>query len=108
MTLELRDKRKEIENDRTNICFICNLERYLFDKYSDGFENHTKRDHNLWNYLYFLYGLKKKGSTECSGLESFVVKEIFTESKDWVPLGKALCLKVGLFKSGDWRERIYA
>lgn len=87
-----------------NICFICNLERYLFDKYSDGFENHTKRDHNLWNYLYFLYGLKKKDETEYSGLESFVVQEIFTESKDWVPLGKALCLKVGYANLGKRRR----
>ena len=38
-----------------NRCYICHLERYKFDKFADGFDNHVERDHNLWNYLYYIY-----------------------------------------------------
>lgn len=92
--IELRERKHEVEYDKNNICFICNLERYQFDKFADGFETHVKRDHNLWRYLYFLYGLQKKDSSDYSGLESFVASQIFTDRKDWLPLGRALSLEV--------------
>lgn len=53
-----------------------------------------RRDHNLWRYLYFLYDLQKKDSTEYSGLESYIVSQVFTDRKDWMPLGRALSLEV--------------
>ena len=92
---QFRDQRNALENDRNNVCYICSLERYIFDKHADGFEMHIRRDHKLWNYLYFMYFLKKKDSTEYTGIESYVAAQVFRDDTDWLPLGKAYCLKVG-------------
>jgi hypothetical protein len=75
-TLELRDKRNTMEEDMKNICYICGLERDVFDQFADGFENHIERDHHLWNYLYYLYHLKIKNSTEHDGVESYVWQKV--------------------------------
>ena len=36
--------------DMMSKCFICNIERGEFDRGAEGFENHIKRDHNMWAY----------------------------------------------------------
>lgn len=69
------------------------MEKYIFDKNSDGFENHINRDHNVWNYVYFMYNLKKKAETEYTGFESYIQDKIDTEDITWIPIGKALSIK---------------
>lgn len=43
--IELRDENKKIENDSKNFCFICGLERAVFDRLADGFEPHIENEH---------------------------------------------------------------
>lgn len=57
-------------------CFICNLERSLFDRHSYGFAKHIAEDHNVWQYIYFLVHLRVKDKTEFDGAESFCYKLI--------------------------------
>ena len=46
---ELRDKKAEMEEDMQNVCFICNLERSIFDRDTqEGFEYHCINDHDVW------------------------------------------------------------
>ena len=90
----MRDKKYQIDYDKNNVCFICSLDRYLFDKNADGFENHIRRDHNVWSYLYFMYILKRKDPTEFNGIESYVFKRILLEDISWIPLKNSLSLKV--------------
>lgn len=83
-----------------NICYICGLERDVFDQFADGFENHIDRDHHLWNYLYYLYHLKIKNSTEHDGVESYVWQKVIklkkysikyqSHDQSWMPLLKAM------------------
>ena len=65
-----------MEEDMKNVCFICGLERDVFDQFADGFENHIERDHNLWNYLYFLYHLKITPPTDYNGIESYIADKV--------------------------------
>ena len=69
---ELRDEKRQWEEDRKGKCTICSLDKAQFDKHISGFEHHITRDHNVWNYYYFLYYLKNKEETEYTGLESYV------------------------------------
>ena len=55
-----------------NRCFICNIDRYTFDRYGGGFEKHIESDHSLWNYLYYIVHLQTKDPTDYSGVESYV------------------------------------
>ena len=47
----LRDARSKNQFDMVNICFICNQEKLIFEKYNaanGGFQGHITNDHNLW------------------------------------------------------------
>lgn len=47
-------------------------------------------DHNLWNYIYFLYNVKRKDHTEYTGVESFVREQLDNQEITWVPIYRAL------------------
>lgn len=89
---ELREKRKALEDDMNTKCFICSIERYVFDKNSYGYSAHIKQDHNVWQYLYFLVHLKCKDPTEFNGIESYCAEQVINMYINWIPLNKAICL----------------
>ena len=59
-------------------CFICGIDRIDLDKKSkvmdQGFESHVLKDHNLWNYMFYLGYITHKNPTDCSGYESYVLE----------------------------------
>lgn len=72
---ELREKKELIDEMITGRCFICGIERFVFDQLSqegNGFADHIQNDHNMWKYLYFLVYLKERDYQDMSGGESFV------------------------------------
>ena len=81
----------QMEENQKNVCFICSMERPVFDKTQvHGLEIHMQLDHNQWNYLFYIYYLKKKQKTEYNGIESYVYDCYLNEDINWFPLGKAL------------------
>lgn len=69
---DLRSEKQQKEEILKNTCFVCSLPRSAFDNKSITFEEHIKREHNLWHYLYFIVLLKVKDPTEFTGPESYV------------------------------------
>ena len=53
------------------VCF-SGLERKAFDNKNVTFEEHTRMEHNMWHYLYFIVLIKVKDPTEFTGPESYV------------------------------------
>jgi len=89
-----REKTKNLQRDIDNICFICGLDRTTLDKiYLDknGFNKHLE-DHNLINYFSYLFYLNEKEFDELTGIESYTLERIKTESLDWFPLQR--CIKM--------------
>lgn len=72
----LREKKDALDNDKGNFCFICNKSRDEIEKESDSFDNHTKSNHWLWNYVFYVYVLKDKPSTDYTGIEYFISEKI--------------------------------
>eukprot|EP01017_Pseudomicrothorax_dubius_P030236 TRINITY_DN3754_c0_g1_i4.p1 TRINITY_DN3754_c0_g1~~TRINITY_DN3754_c0_g1_i4.p1 ORF type:complete len:296 (-),score=88.04 TRINITY_DN3754_c0_g1_i4:58-945(-) len=89
---QLRDEKNRRDEDINSRCFICNIDRYEFDRWADGFRNHTARDHVEWNYVYFIYGLEQKDPTEYNGIESYVAKKNENEDCSWFPMLRALSI----------------
>ena len=58
-----------------------------------GFENHITEDHNLWNYLFFMYAVRKKDETEYNGMESYVAAKIESFDITFMPAHRAMCIK---------------
>ena len=57
-----KEKNKFIKN-KNNICFICGLGKPELIKYyahEQGFDEHIKLDHYLWNYMFLIFNIKKK------------------------------------------------
>jgi len=90
---QLRDDKKEIEDDIRTKCFICGQDSHLFDRHGFGFQNHIKMDHNMWQYLYFILFLQQKDHNEYTGQESYVAAKVKQMDWSFVPLGKALVLE---------------
>lgn len=69
---DLRQEKQEKDYTLKNTCFICGLDRSKFDNKTVSFDEHTKYEHNMWHYLYFLILIKVKDRTEFTGPESYV------------------------------------
>ena len=97
---QLRDEKSKNDNDMHNNCYICNFERMIFDKNSEGgFERHIEKDHNLWEYVYYIVNLSSKDSSDYNGIESYVQEKLEEDDISWVPRQKALCLQMN--NAGD-------
>ena len=95
----MRDKKKVTDAKIKHVCTICSLSRQLFDKQGHGFDHHIEHEHNPWNYIFFLYGLRKKDVTEYTGMETYVHEMQKRDDIDWVPIMRAL--SVGISDTGE-------
>lgn len=85
-------------DDTKNICFICGIDRQTFDRAStepDGFNHHVKNDHNLWNYLFFIFLIWEQDKDDDDGLELYVRNVVEASELYWFPINKAMCLDLG-------------
>lgn len=64
-----------------SILFIDFLKIVKFDRNADGWFNHIERDHCLWNYLYFIFHIQHKDTTEYNGIESYVANKVIQIKK---------------------------
>ena len=58
-----KNDKVEFEKDKNNICFICGLNKQELNKlylHEEGFYEHIKIDHYLWNYMFSLFNIVKK------------------------------------------------
>jgi hypothetical protein len=91
----LRADKIERMRDTQEVCFICGIDKQVFDRASDepdGFKKHIKIDHNMWNYLYFIFMLWEQDRDDDDGLEQFVRRAIDANEITWFPMNKAMRL----------------
>jgi hypothetical protein len=73
-------------------CFICGLPRTRFSWDHLGFLNHTKHEHNMWNYLYLMLHVGNKRDIELSGQEAYVRRMIRSANTGFFPYMDSLAL----------------
>jgi len=91
---ELREQKIERLRDTSETCFICGFDRQVFerDKESEGFKVHVKREHCMWNYVYFIIYIWQQDKDDDDGLEQYVRRCIEANDISWMPINKAMCL----------------
>ncbi|KAK3095936.1 hypothetical protein FSP39_021047 [Pinctada imbricata] len=89
---QLRDSKWEIDKDMQRRCFICSRESYDFERHGGGFLKHVKEEHNQWAYLFFFIHLDETRPNDYTALELYVFNKLQTNTYDFFPLNKALCL----------------
>ena len=72
---------------------MCGNHRSDFSKQSINFDEHTSKQHDQWNYVYYIYYMKAKGEDELSGLEYFAWSKFMEQKTEWIPVGETLYLK---------------
>lgn len=88
----LREKKKQQVIEDKTVCFICSLEKTIFDTNSFSFKSHIELEHNMWDYIYYVYAIKKKNVTEYNGIESYIKEEIDKENIRWLPFYRTTVL----------------
>jgi hypothetical protein len=63
----LRSKDSDIKKDTLDRCFICNIDRDDFDKLNLDFNEHIKKEHYMWSYLFFRVYLSETDKTDMTG-----------------------------------------
>ena len=84
---ELRNQNYQRENDKNNICFICQIDADSCAIKGIDFNEHTQKIHNLWNYVYFLCYLYMKDESEYNIMEYKVMSSINELNLAWLPIG---------------------
>jgi hypothetical protein len=84
---EIREKANFKENDQNNKCFICNIDRAIFERLKIKFEDHKKFEHNIKTYIRFLIGLKLVNEKDLDADQSFIVNCIKKEEIKVFPVG---------------------
>ena len=100
---ELRKEREEKELLIQTRCFICDIEKQRFDMRANEnitFVGHTKHDHNMWNYVFFLIYLFSKDYTKFTGTEHYIFNLACKEDTSFFP-----CLRSLTLEESDLRRR---
>ncbi|EGR32730.1 hypothetical protein IMG5_072330, partial [Ichthyophthirius multifiliis] len=93
---ELRDAKNAKDFDQQNKCFICNLERDVFENQGLNFKKHRKKEHNIWNYIYYIVYLQQKDKNSFNGTDYYIQNKLKNDDITWYPIGRAIqieCLK---------------
>lgn len=83
----LNDETDQKTWDREHVCFICGLEQELVEKETGrSFWYHTEKEHNEWNYAFYIMYLNSKPETELTSIESYVQGCLKEKEISWFPL----------------------
>ena len=83
---ELRDENSLKENDKNNICFICQLSRDACLTRNIDFNKHVTNEHFIWNYVYFLTYLHISNPNDFNRLENSVWSKLEEQDFGWLPI----------------------
>ena len=92
---DLRDQRVSDDDDQQNTCFICGITRTVFERFMN-FEDHTTREHNVWDYLFFIVYCKEKykhNKNDMNEVENYVIEKYYSKMYDWFPVSRSLTLE---------------
>ena len=62
--------------------FVCDVVWCL--SFLQGFKNHIKYDHNMWNYIYFYLHLRKMKACDHNAMEKYVYDQVLEYKKQQV------------------------
>ena len=90
--LSQREKNRDIEKDKNNVCFVCGLNKNELNKYylsELGFNEHIKLDHYLWNYIFVIFNVTTADESNMIDLDKVIKKGYETNVySSWVPYKK--------------------
>jgi hypothetical protein len=83
----LREHQQMINEDKNNICFICDLHKNELNKLygnEEGYQEHIKIDHYYWNFMFYLMNLIEKSPNELSGIDAYIFENYKNQNHQWI------------------------
>jgi len=74
-----------LDEDTHNYCYICQLNKYEYEKSGEKFATHLQKEHNMWNYVNYIIYMKNKTEKDCNGIEAKIYKKIKEGDISWMP-----------------------
>ncbi|KPA77804.1 hypothetical protein ABB37_06626 [Leptomonas pyrrhocoris] len=97
---QYRLEQQFVKTDQEKKCFICGIERNVFDVVQPGtYDTHIGEEHNMWQYLFFLHYLSEKDPESYTGQEAYIHQQVLYRDVTFYPIGKSLVL--GAMEGGD-------
>eukprot|EP00457_Paulinella_chromatophora_P000056 gb/GEZN01000056.1/.p1 GENE.gb/GEZN01000056.1/~~gb/GEZN01000056.1/.p1 ORF type:complete len:2849 (-),score=516.65 gb/GEZN01000056.1/:313-8475(-) len=90
---EMRTDKDRIEDDVKNKCFLCCIDREIFEFHGKSFNQHMFEDHYLWNFVYLRKYLKDKDATDRTGPEVYLHNMYEARNIGFLPLKRAMFLE---------------
>ena len=90
----MRAHTEDVRKDQQEKCFVCGIDRDVFEQHGLSFERHTRDDHYMWNYIFLKIYLEQKDPTEYTGQEHHI-RQLMKEQR-WAaffPIKKALAIQ---------------
>ena len=87
---KIKEESTAKEEDINNKCFICNIDRAVFEKFKIQFSEHQKNEHNVKNYIRFLIYLKLVNEKDLDADQSFIINCINNNDIKCFPVGRSL------------------
>ena len=81
-----RGSTDDSENDKKNVCFICQLTRDDAINKNIDFDKHVREVHDMWNYVYFLTYLHINNSNNFKMHETSVWDRLEESDTSWIPI----------------------
>jgi len=85
---ELRYRNQKFHSDKKNHCFICHSHRNTLEKMRKDFNEHTKKTHNVWNYVEYMILLKFKDIHDLNAVNQYVRAKMDRKDISWFPTYK--------------------
>ena len=82
---EMREKAWKDEDDKNNVCFICDLNRSDCISQNIEFINHIK-EHSKWKYINFMFKIIMEEEVEFDKEEYYIFNLMKKRSIDWFPM----------------------
>jgi len=87
---QIREENDEMMEDVKNRCFICSIDRSIFQQHLLTFEDHKKNSHNIMSYIEYLVYLSNKLDRDQDFDEKWIKTCIDLKDISCFPIKKAL------------------
>ena len=88
----LREEAAEQYETKMNLCFICSLNRSIFERNGLDFENHKEQEHSILNYFHYIFKVIKTDEQELNSLDYQVLLSYKQTKTDFFPVKTAMAL----------------
>lgn len=87
---EMRENEIKKSDFKKNNCFICSLNRTMFDLQGLSYSKHTNEAHDVLNYYHYFIMLELKSNDELTFEEEIILKCIAKNKFDFLPIQQTM------------------